>query len=79
MQVTFYSKENCISCVMTAKWLDKHGVDYEYIDVTGDDEVIKFLINSGYQEMPVIMVEDSTGFSSFTGYRPDSLKILLGK
>lgn len=80
MEVSFYSKANCISCVMTKKWLDKHDVSYTYLDITDDDEAKRFLIGQGFKEMPVIFVEDSVTCKSVSGYRPDVLKeLLLGK
>lgn len=36
--ITVYSKQNCMQCMFTKKFLDENNIAYKSIDVTQDDE-----------------------------------------
>lgn len=59
MVVKLYGAEWCPFCVSTKQWLDKHGVEYEYIDVDLDgkrDEMKKVVPNN--ETIPVVQIGD---------------------
>lgn len=69
-QITVYSKPRCVQCNATYKALDKTGVDYTVIDVTEDTEAFDFIIALGYQQVPVVVTNDT----HWSGFRPDKCK-----
>ena len=69
MTVTVYSKPACGQCLATTRTLDKHDIEYEYIDITktpGAGDAVKAL---GYLQAPVVVV----GEDHWSGFRPDKL------
>lgn len=56
---TLYSKENCSFCLRAKALLEQHGVDFEYIDLTGDIDAQRELAErTGRMTMPQIFVGD---------------------
>jgi glutaredoxin 3 len=54
-----YSKAGCSFCVRAKMLLEKHGVDFEYIDLTGDtDAQIELAERTGRMTMPQIFIGD---------------------
>ena len=70
MTITIYSQPMCVQCDATYRALDKQGLDYERIDVTQDTEALDFIKGLGYQQAPVVMVDDE----HWSGFRPDLIK-----
>lgn len=71
MAVTVYSKPNCVQCTATYRALDKAGVTYQIFDLTQNPEAMTKLLAHGYQQAPVVWVNDTTHWS---GFRPDLIK-----
>lgn len=72
LTLTVYSKPNCVQCVATYKALDKHGIEYEVIDITQDGSAMLEIKQLGYLQAPVVVSE----FSHWSGFRPDKIEEL---
>ena len=68
--VTVYTKNNCIQCLMTKKTLTQYGISYSEKNVENDAEALAFLKDKGYQSVPVVFSED---MEPVRGFRPDLL------
>lgn len=56
---TIYSKDSCSFCVRAKMLLEQHGVDFEYVDLTGDvDAQVKLAQRTGRLTMPQVFVGD---------------------
>ena len=70
-----YSKEDCMQCNFTKKWLNEHGIEYEEFDVEEDEEALNYIkYDLGYQAVPVVV----TPTENWYGFRPDKLAKLVG-
>ena len=57
-QVRLFIKPFCGWCDLAVNWLDKHGVDYETVDVIADEAAYKEMFQlSGQGLAPVIEVD----------------------
>lgn len=74
MSVVVYTKPACVQCSATYRALNEAGVEYEVIDISEDDGARAYVIGLGYQQAPVVMVNESTHWS---GFRPDRIKKIL--
>ncbi len=56
---TIYSKDSCSFCVRAKVLLEQHGVDFEYVDLTGDlDAQLELARRTGRLTMPQVFVGD---------------------
>ncbi|HGD5859180.1 TPA: glutaredoxin-like protein NrdH, partial [Streptococcus agalactiae] len=46
--ITVFSKNNCMQCKMTKKFLDQHGADFEEINIDEKPEKIEYVKNLGF-------------------------------
>lgn len=66
MTVTVYSKPNCIQCNMTYRFLDKHEIPFESVDITTDRDAYEYVVSDlGYLAAPVVKVSDEEHWSGF--------------
>lgn len=72
--ITVYSKNNCMQCKMTKKFLEQHGADFEEINIDDVPEKIDYVKSLGFTSAPVI----EAGELVFSGFQPAKLKELLG-
>jgi glutaredoxin-like protein NrdH len=73
VSVTVYSQPACQQCKMTYRVLDKHGVPYDVVDVSADEEAYAHVTNTlGYQKVPVVETETE----HWGGFQPDKLDAL---
>ncbi len=49
MSIIIYSKPDCVQCNATYRALDKHGIAYEVIDLTQDDQALGQVRAMGYR------------------------------
>lgn len=71
MRITVYSTPNCMGCKMTYRELDKHGIEYDIVDITENAAAREYVVEElRYQQAPVIVVDDNDHWS---GFRPDHL------
>lgn len=71
-KVIVYSKPDCVQCNATYKQLDKHGIDYEVVNLLEDTGALERLKSQGYIGAPVVQA----GADIWTGFRPDRIKAL---
>jgi len=59
MNIKVYGADWCSDCVSTKKFLDAKAVDYEYIDITDNEEAITLVekINKGRRVIPTLIVD----------------------
>jgi glutaredoxin-like protein len=59
-KIKLYGTEWCRDCRRSRKFLDGHGVDYEYIDIGKDSKAAKMVeeINKGNRSVPTIVFPD---------------------
>ena len=72
--VTVYSKNNCIQCKMTKKFLEQHNVNFVEHNIDEQPEYVEGLKAEGFRATPVVKLPDG---KSFSGFRPDMLKEAL--
>jgi glutaredoxin-like protein nrdH len=72
--ITVYSKPNCMQCEFTKRWLHGNGIPYTSYDVTKDELSLDYIKRLGYQNLPVVVVDD--GDKHWFGFRPDLLEEL---
>lgn len=73
--VEVYSKDNCVQCKATMRYLDKHNVPYE---VKSADEHAQMLYNKGFKQAPVVVVHRADGSTrSWNGYHIGNLQNLV--
>ena len=62
MKLTVFTKNNCIQCKMTKKFLEQHNISFDY------------LRDHGFQTVPVI---EENNEPVINGFRPDLLRRLI--
>ncbi|CAK1223581.1 MULTISPECIES: glutaredoxin-like protein NrdH [Fructobacillus] len=72
-QVTVFTKNNCVQCKMTKRYLDNMGVGYEEINIEEQPEYLAQLKDAGFKQTPVVQI---AGQEAFSGFQPDALKSL---
>lgn len=72
MSITIFSKPNCVQCSATYRAMDKHGLEYEVIDLSVDADALDTVKALGYQQAPVVFA----GGDHWAGFRPDKIKAL---
>ncbi len=59
--IRVYGKSNgCSNCVIAKETLEKHNIEYKFIDVMEDKSSLDFIKSLGYRQVPVI--EDEGDF-----------------
>lgn len=71
--ITIFSKNNCMQCRMTKKFLEQHGADFEEINLDETPEKIDYVKTLGFSTAPVIEAGDIV----FSGFQPTKLKELI--
>jgi len=74
--VTLYTKNKCVQCDRTKKWLDKNDVAYTTINMDESPAGLEVVKELGFLTAPVVIV--STGDPEtdlmWGGFIPDNLK-----
>ena len=53
--IKVYGKGNgCANCTVAKEKLEKYGIEYNFIDVTQDEESLSLIKSLGYRQVPVI-------------------------
>jgi glutaredoxin 3 len=56
---TLYSKDHCSFCVRAKALLEQHGVEFDYVDLTGDvDGQVALAKRTGRMTMPQVFIGD---------------------
>lgn len=75
MAITVYTKPACVQCNMTYKVLDKHGLEYEVIDISMSDEARDYVMALGYLQAPVVVA----GEEHWSGFRPERIAAVAAR
>lgn len=62
-----------MGCRGTKRFLDEHGIEYQFRDVDSDPEAMAHVQGLGVLQVPVV----DTGETYWYGYRPDMLRTLV--
>ena len=59
MNIKVYGADWCSDCVTAKKFLNSKGVDFEYIDITDNQQAIDLVekINNGRRVIPTLIVD----------------------
>ena len=59
MKIKVYGADWCSDCVTAKNFLDSKGFDFEYIDITDNQQAIALVekINNGKRVIPTLMVD----------------------
>ena len=62
MNIKVYGADWCPDCVNTKNFLNSKGVEFEYIDITDNEQVIALVeqINNGRRVIPTLVVDGKT-------------------
>lgn len=71
--ITVYSKNNCIQCKMTKKFLEQHGANFQEINIDEHPEKVDYVKSLGFTSAPVIEADNLV----FSGFQPAKLKELI--
>ncbi|HHF7033334.1 redoxin NrdH [Streptococcus mutans] len=72
-KITVFSKNNCMQCKMTKKFLEQHNADFEEINIDEQPEKIEYVKSLGFTAAPVIEAGDLV----FSGFQPTKLKTII--
>ena len=75
MDVTVYSKPDCVQCDSTKRLMDREGIAYQSVDITQDKEAYEYVLSLGYQAVPVVV----SGEQHWSGFRAERIKGLKAK
>ncbi|MGT2775918.1 glutaredoxin-like protein NrdH [Streptococcus hyovaginalis] len=71
--ITIFSKNNCMQCKMTKKFLEKEGVEFVEINIDEQPEQVEYVKSLGFAAAPVIQAGDMV----FSGFQPAKLKEIV--
>lgn len=55
--IVLYSKPGCVKCKFTQQYFEKHGVEYDYVDVFENEEALKKVKETyKFSALPVVAV-----------------------
>ncbi len=72
MNVTVYTKPQCVQCDATKRALTSNRIEYETVDLTEDAAALARVKDLGYARAPVVV----TSQDHWSGFRPDKIKAL---
>lgn len=60
--IKMYATSWCGDCRMAKRWLDGHGITYDYINIEQDDDAAAYVIkvNGGRSSVPTIVFPDGS-------------------
>lgn len=72
-KITVFSKNNCMQCRMTKKFLEENKVDFIEINLDEQPEKIDYVKSLGVTSAPIIEAGDVV----FSGFQPTKLKEII--
>ncbi|WP_122645576.1 glutaredoxin-like protein NrdH [Enterococcus mediterraneensis] len=72
MNITVFSKNNCMQCKMTKRFLNDNNITFREVNIDEQPEAISQLKEQGFQTVPVVTTDSQT----IIGFRPDQLRQL---
>lgn len=74
-EVIVYSKNNCMQCNFTKKYLEDKQIAFKEYNVEENEEALHRIKAMGFQSLPVVEIE---GEEPFFGFRPERLARVAG-
>jgi len=72
--ITVYTKPACAQCEATRKYLERHEIAYDTVDLAADDQARDYVVNTlGYISAPVVVAGDE----HWVGFKPDRIRALV--
>jgi mycoredoxin len=61
-KIRMYATTWCGDCRMAKRWLDAHGIPFEFIDIEQDESAAEFVVkvNNGARSVPTIIFPDGS-------------------
>ena len=61
-KIKMYATTWCGDCRMAKRWLDSHGIPFEFIDIEKDESAAEFVVkvNKGARSVPTIIFPDGS-------------------
>lgn len=72
MNITIYTNPQCVQCDQTKRYLDKHSISYETIDLSQNQEALEMVLELGFKSAPVVF----TDTDKWSGFRLEKLHAL---
>jgi len=72
MNIKLFSKNNCMQCKMTKRFLAENNINFEEVNIDNEPNALDWLKEQGFQSVPVITSDATT----VIGFRPDQLRQL---
>lgn len=72
-KLTVFTKDNCIQCKMTKRFLEARGIDFEEKNISANPEYVDYLKAKGFAAVPVV---EGQNIEAIAGFRPDALQQL---
>ncbi|UQS82233.1 glutaredoxin-like protein NrdH [Bombilactobacillus folatiphilus] len=69
-----YTKNGCMQCKMTKRFLTEHQIDFQEVNINQQPESLATLKQQGFQSVPIVIAD---GVQPIVGFRPDELKALV--
>lgn len=73
--LTIYTTPACPACIFSKRYMEKHGIAFESVDVTVDPDGLAIIKSLGYGTAPVFIAADG---SHFQGFQPDLINAAAG-
>jgi glutaredoxin-like protein NrdH len=72
MEITVWTKSNCVQCTQTKKELTKRGIDFVEKNLEENPEQMQAFIEAGYMSAPIV----TTDVKTWSGFRIDKISSL---
>ena len=73
MNITVYSKPNCVQCDATKRLLNRENIKFTEVDLSTDPKALNLVKALGYNSAPVVIADNQ----HWSGYRRDLLQSLV--
>lgn len=68
-----YTKNNCMQCKMTKRWLEEHEIDFIQANISTDEQAHQEAIETGFKTVPLLTKD---GRVVVSGFQPSELSKL---
>lgn len=72
MEITVWTKSNCVQCTQTKKELTKRGIEFVEKNLEDNPEQMQKFIEDGYMSAPIV----TTDVKTWSGFRIDKIASL---
>lgn len=72
MEITVWTKSNCVQCTQTKKELTKRGIEFTEKNLEENPEQMQAFIDQGFMSAPIVTTDTKT----WSGFRLDKITSL---